>query len=471
MKKFAIVIPAYNEETTIRQIIQRTLRYDSPVIVVNDGSTDNTATALLDLPITLLHNPVNQGKAISLWKGMQTALTMGVSAVITLDADGQHQPEDIPRFIEQWQVTPESIIIGSRLANSAVFPRQRYYANHIANFWISWASGYVIADSQSGFRLYPVELLKQLQLKLDKSKSFVFESEVLIQAAKLGVTSVPIPIAAVYAKAARPSHFRAVVDIVRITRMVSWQLLSQGFCPYHFFKVFIKPYWQRWRLDCIGKEGWAMLMLSSLVLVATGGISLLWSCSRVYQVAKSASTQVKSLGYRVVLGQRLSNTGVTEEYADRLNRAMLSLNSSIARLILIVGGSKNSTAEVTEAQAGRDYLVKQGIALDQIQVADSSRHTLENLQQVRSLLTTLTTMIEEQEPVVFISNRYHLARIQAIANGLGIPHELCAAESQWQLRKITWWHLLKEGYLLHWYYVGKWWTQVTGQVQISKRIS
>jgi glycosyltransferase involved in cell wall biosynthesis len=465
MKNFAVVIPAYNEETTIRQVIQRTLRYGSPVIVVNDGSTDNTATALLDLPITLLRNPVNQGKAISLWKGMQTALAMGVSAVITLDADGQHQPEDIPRFIEQWQATPESIVIGSRLANSAAFPRQRYYANNIANFWISWAAGYAIADSQSGFRLYPVELLKQLQLKLDKSKSFVFESEVLIQAAKLGVTSVPIPIAAVYAKAARPSHFRAVMDIVRITRMVAWQLLSRGFCPYHFFNVFIKPYWQRWRLDCVGGDGLAMLILSNLVLMATGGISLLWSCGRVYRVARSASSQAKSLGYRVVLGQRLSKTGLTEEYAGRLDRAKLSLNSSMAGLILIVGG-RNGTSAVTEAQAGRDYLVKQGIALDQIQVEDSSRHTLENLQQVRSLLTMVIG-----EPVVFISNRYHLARIQAIANGLGIPHELCAAESQWQLRRITWWHLLKEGYLLHWYYVGKWWTQVTGHVKMSKRIS
>tara|TARA_B100000315_G_scaffold252485_1_gene289400 strand:- start:38 stop:730 length:693 start_codon:yes stop_codon:yes gene_type:complete len=229
MRQIAVIIPAYNEGKTIRKIVQRVLLHCKHVIVVDDGSNDETSAAIKDLPVVLLHNKVNQGKAVSLWKGIQTALKAGVSEVITLDADGQHLPEDIPRFIEMGKANPSQIIIGSRLANKAVFPLPRYYANKFANFWISWASGYYLEDSQSGFRLYPAPLLEKLNFKYNKSDSFVFDSEILIEAAKHGCRSLPLSISAIYDDNARHSHFRPVLDILCITRMVAQKLASQGF--------------------------------------------------------------------------------------------------------------------------------------------------------------------------------------------------------------------------------------------------
>ena len=236
-----VVIPAYNEGTTIRDVVLRALDQCPRVVVVDDGSTDDTHAALTGLAVTLLRNPVNQGKAAALWRGMQHALREGADAVITLDGDGQHRPEDIPRLMEVAARLPACIIIGSRMAQAAAFPRKRLLANRTANFWISWASGYPIEDSQSGFRWYPAALLRDIKIAHDHAHGFVFESEILIEAARRGIYSVPVAIEAIYARAARPSHFRSVIDVVRITRMVAWKLLSRGLYPQGFVRAFLWP--------------------------------------------------------------------------------------------------------------------------------------------------------------------------------------------------------------------------------------
>lgn len=225
---FAVVIPAYNEANTIREVVEHALQQCSQVIVVDDGSQDGTAQALAGLPITLLHNAQNQGKAASLWRGMQHGLKRGVDGVVTLDGDGQHDPRDIPRVLQVAQRFPAHIVIGARLHEKANIPKRRYYANRFANFWIAWAAGYPIADSQSGFRYYPAALLRQVHPAHARQHSFVFESEILIAGGRLGYQSVAVPIAAVYPENARPSHFRPVLDILRITRMVAWKLISRG---------------------------------------------------------------------------------------------------------------------------------------------------------------------------------------------------------------------------------------------------
>lgn len=235
--RIAVVIPAYNEETTIRKVVVGALEYCDQVYVVDDGSSDATASTISDLPITLLVNDDNSGKGASLWRGMQAALKDSADAIITLDADGQHLPKDIPRFTEAWKEQLTTIQIGSRLADKASFPARRYYANKVANFWISWAAGYPITDSQSGFRLYPSSLISQLSIKTDRDRGFVFESEILIKAARLGYYSKPLTIDAIYTEGARPSHFRSVLDIVRITRMVAWKLISRGLYPSGLYRA------------------------------------------------------------------------------------------------------------------------------------------------------------------------------------------------------------------------------------------
>jgi glycosyltransferase involved in cell wall biosynthesis len=238
MTRAVVVIPAYNESATIRDVVTRTLAHCGNVIVVDDGSSDNTAQKLAGLSATVLRHDTNRGKADALCSGFARALADGADTVITLDGDGQHRPEDIPRMLAVAEKAPERIIIGSRLVNCAAFPRKRYYANCTANFWISWAAGYRIHDSQSGFRCYPASLLRRVRLPHDRAHGFVFESEILSEAARLGVQSEPMPIEAIYGIQARASHFRSFLDVLRITRMVAWKLLSRAMYPQGFARAF-----------------------------------------------------------------------------------------------------------------------------------------------------------------------------------------------------------------------------------------
>lgn len=225
---WAVVIPAFNEARTIRDVAGRALEQAPLVIVVDDGSADGTAGALEGLPVVLLRSDRNRGKAASLRAGADEAIKRGATAILTLDGDGQHCPEDIPRLAEAYAAAPGRIVIGSRLHKREEIPPARYWANRFANFWISWAAGYAIADSQSGFRIYPVALFSQARVNYDEAHSFVFESEILIEAARLGVHANCVPISVIYSMRARPSHFRPVVDIARIVRMVAWRLLARG---------------------------------------------------------------------------------------------------------------------------------------------------------------------------------------------------------------------------------------------------
>ena len=230
-RKAIIVIPAYNEVGTIRELALKALKIVPDVVIVDDGSTDSTAGQLQDLPVIVLSNERNLGKAASLWKGFDHALAQGAQLVVTLDGDGQHQPEDIPRLLYMAERLPQNIVIGARLHDRKNFPARRYYANQFARFWISWAAGYPIADTQSGFRVYPASLFSKLSRRDVAWNGFVFESEVLIAAATLGVRSVAVAIPGIYPKEARPSHFRPVADIARIVFMVAGRLLSRGMHP------------------------------------------------------------------------------------------------------------------------------------------------------------------------------------------------------------------------------------------------
>jgi len=241
MITYAVVIPAYNEVATIRVVAERALEQCKQVIVVDDGSVDETISELQSLPVTLLQNKQNMGKAASLWRGMQEALVKGVDGVITLDGDCQHRPEDIPKLIQLASENPDTIIIGSRLHDRDAIPVSRYRANCFANFWIAWASGFPIEDSQSGFRFYPASLLNTINLDTSRDKSFVFESEILIEAGARGIRTKAVQIPAIYSKAMRPSHFQSVKDIMRITKMVAGRLFRQGMNLPGFYRVMTKP--------------------------------------------------------------------------------------------------------------------------------------------------------------------------------------------------------------------------------------
>lgn len=240
MINYAVVIPAYNEAATIRDLAERALAICKHVIVVDDGSSDATGAALDGLNVLCLRNDSNLGKAASLWRGAHAALALGVQSVVTLDGDGQHAPEDIPRLMAAAEYSPTSIVIGARLADPSVIPKLRLFANRAAVFWLSWACGQRLDDSQSGFRVYPAVLFDKIVIPHDRQHGFVFESEILIEAARHGHRCEMVPIAAVYRPGARASYFRHL-DTLRIIRMVAWKLLSRGFYLPGFYRAFVKP--------------------------------------------------------------------------------------------------------------------------------------------------------------------------------------------------------------------------------------
>lgn len=223
----AIVIPAYNEARTIRGIAEQSLRQTDSVIIVDDGSTDGTSDAVAGLPVVLVRHPANLGKAAALWEGFRVALDSGAELVATLDGDGQHLPADIARLARVARLYADRIVIGARLTTRSNAPLARRLANSFGDFWISWAAGYPIADSQSGERIYPASLLRQAQARHDRDAKFTLESELLIRGAQLGYESVAVPIATIYHSDARASHFRPVRDFARIGAMVARSLLSQ----------------------------------------------------------------------------------------------------------------------------------------------------------------------------------------------------------------------------------------------------
>ena len=222
-----IVIPAYNEEGTIRSLAESALQMCSRVIIVDDASTDSTALELQGLPVSLLSQPANRGKAACLLVGFSYAAAREALCVITLDGDGQHNPSEAPRLLSAWLRNTNRIVIGARLHDRLNFPPVRYYANRIACFWISWAAGHSIADSQSGFRLYPAEVIKVALSGKVTGRRFTFESEILIEAAKSDILTLAVPISSCYPLNARPSHFRPVVDIIKIICMVTRKLILQ----------------------------------------------------------------------------------------------------------------------------------------------------------------------------------------------------------------------------------------------------
>lgn len=230
--KICAVIPAYNEAQTIRDVVQRTLRHIPDVIVVDDGSGDGTSELVKELPVTLIRQDSNLGKASALAKGFERALAGGADAVITLDGDSQHKPEEIPLFLEAHRAKPEHVIVGSRLWNRAAIPIVRYCSNRVANFWISWASGIYLEDTQSGYRLYPRKILESVKAGHGPKHGFVFESEFLINTVRAGYGVSYVPIVVHYPDNHwQQTRFNHVRDISRITRMVAGKLIPRGMDP------------------------------------------------------------------------------------------------------------------------------------------------------------------------------------------------------------------------------------------------
>lgn len=222
-----VVIPALNEERAIRAVVQDALAQCGKVIVVDDGSSDGTGAAIADLPVECIRHDAPQGKASALLDGFRRALELGAAGVLTMDGDGQHAAADLPRLLAAAEKYPGRIVIGARLQGRDATPGKNRFGNRQADFWVSWACGARVTDSQSGQRYYPRAAV-ELALGLPHG-GFVFESEILIEAARRGMHTVSVPIMARYADDRRASHFKPFRDVSKITGMISWHLIRGGF--------------------------------------------------------------------------------------------------------------------------------------------------------------------------------------------------------------------------------------------------
>ena len=211
-----VVIPTYNNGGTIAMVVRETLKEISDVIVVNDGSTDDTSKILHSIEgITTVEYTKNQGKGYALRKGFECALEMGFSYAITLDGDGQHYPSDIALFLKENQKHPGALIIGSRQLIGVQRSKGSSFANQFSNFWFYIQTGCRLADTQTGYRLYPLKKLHGLRLLTSRYEA---ELELIVFASWHGVEIVPIDIRVYYPpQGQRVSHFRPAKDFARIS--------------------------------------------------------------------------------------------------------------------------------------------------------------------------------------------------------------------------------------------------------------
>jgi len=214
--KVCVIIPTYNNAGTLAHIIASVAKYTGQIIVVNDGSTDDTAQIVKGFPFAqLISYPVNVGKGWALRQAFKYAVTEGWDYAITIDSDGQHFAEDLPAFIEKLGKVPGAIIVGSRNMDQATIPGKSSFGHKFSNFWYKVETGIDCPDTQSGFRLYPLQLLKDFKFI---TRKYEFEIEVLVRAAWKGILINAVPVTVHYEpKETRVSHFRPFQDFSRVS--------------------------------------------------------------------------------------------------------------------------------------------------------------------------------------------------------------------------------------------------------------
>ena len=213
MKKIIALIPAYNEAQRISPVIEAALAY-LPVLVVDDGSSDDTAAVAEAAGAHVLHQIPNQGKGAALRAGFRWAIEHETLAVLTLDADGQHDPHEIPKFLRKYEETSADMIIGAR--DFSQIPPVRRLANNLGRITFSWAVGQDIPDNQSGYRLISRRLMQAL---LDSDEQgFEFEVEMIQVCIKRGYRLEWVPIRTIYA--GETSHISPIKHVQNYLRVV-----------------------------------------------------------------------------------------------------------------------------------------------------------------------------------------------------------------------------------------------------------
>jgi len=233
--KICVIVPTYNNHTTVLQVLDRLQPFAEDIMVVNDGSTDDTLALLKGYKqqIHIVSYDQNQGKGHALRTGFRKAKEMGFDYAITIDSDGQHYPEDLPHFVQKLkecmaQGRPDVIIVGNRKLQQENMPGGNTFANYFSNFWFALQTWQCLPDTQTGYRLYPLHHLHGLNLITARYEA---ELEFMVFAAWHGVKLESTPIRVYYPpREERVTHFRPCKDFVRIFILNTILFFSSFLC-------------------------------------------------------------------------------------------------------------------------------------------------------------------------------------------------------------------------------------------------
>lgn len=211
-----VIVPTYNNASSLGSVLQNLLAVTSHVLVVNDGSTDATLQVLENFPrVTTVSYPVNRGKGWAIRQGFVRARSLGYRYAVTMDSDGQHYPSDLDTFVQALETRPGALIVGARNMENAGQPGASSFGNRFSNFWFHLETGKRCPDTQSGYRLYPLDRLEGIRWW---TRKYEFEVEILVRAAWKGIPVVSVPVRVYYPPAEeRVTHFRPFKDFARIS--------------------------------------------------------------------------------------------------------------------------------------------------------------------------------------------------------------------------------------------------------------
>lgn len=223
----------YNHSRTVRMVAQSVLRYVTDVLVVDDGSDTPVADELTGLAVTIITHKTNRGKGQAILTASEYAAKLGFDYMITIDADGQHYPDDIPRLLDAIQKDYGSLVIGVRDFETDDVPLSSKFGRSFGNFWVRMQTGFKVNDIQSGFRAYPVFLLRTASCMFH---TYAFEDEIVVRALWSGIPVSEVPISVYYSKTERISHFNKLRDNIKIT-ILNTILTIRSFIPWPHIQI------------------------------------------------------------------------------------------------------------------------------------------------------------------------------------------------------------------------------------------
>ncbi len=276
-RKICVLIPTYNNEKTLRRVIDGVSEYTQSIIVINDGSTDSTSVILKTYPhLTILSLPDNKGKGNGLKTGFRKAKDLGYHHAITIDSDGQHYPDDIPVFVDALLEQKEDILlIGNRNMSQDGIPKKSSFGNRFSNFWFWFETGIRLEDTQSGYRLYPLHKIPKKYF----TPKFEFEIEIIVRTAWKHIPVKNVPVRVLYDPTERVSHFRPFKDFTRISILNTILVLITLFyiIPRNFIRNFRKKSFKRFiKEDVLESDGNNRTKAFSIALGVFVGFSPFW---------------------------------------------------------------------------------------------------------------------------------------------------------------------------------------------------